>query len=62
MAKCTAGERYEAEVPDTLDLADRMGLAMTPSRARSRRSSGSNSLVSKPRALALMTLPGPMQT
>jgi|ETNmetMinimDraft_26_1059896.scaffolds.fasta_scaffold98981_1 hypothetical protein len=28
MVKCTAGERYEAEVPDTLDLADRMGLAI----------------------------------
>ena len=29
MAACTLGERYEAEVPDTLDLADRMGLAIT---------------------------------
>ena len=28
LAKCTRGERYEAEVPDTLDLADRMGLAI----------------------------------
>ena len=28
MASCTLGERYEAEVPDTLDLADRMGLAI----------------------------------
>ena len=28
MAKCTDGERYETEVPDTLDLADRMGLAI----------------------------------
>ncbi len=28
MTKCTAGERYEATVPDTLDLADRMGLAV----------------------------------
>ena len=27
-ARCTAGERYECEVPDTLDLADRMGLAI----------------------------------
>jgi hypothetical protein len=27
-AKCTVGERYEAYVPDTLDLADRMGLAV----------------------------------
>lgn len=26
IAKCTIGERYEAHVPDTLDLADRMGL------------------------------------
>ncbi len=26
--RCTAGERYEAMVPDTLDLADRMGLAI----------------------------------
>lgn len=25
---CTAGERYDAEAPDTLDLADRMGLAI----------------------------------
>ena len=28
MTKCTVGERYEAEVPDTLDLADRMALAV----------------------------------
>lgn len=28
IAKCTIGERYEAYVPDTLDLADRMGLAV----------------------------------
>ena len=28
MTKCTLGERYEAEVPDTLDLADRMNLAL----------------------------------
>ena len=26
--KCTAGQRYEAEVPDTLDLSDRMDLAI----------------------------------
>ena len=26
--KCTIGDRYEAEVPDTLDLADRMALAV----------------------------------
>ena len=28
MAHCILGERYEAQVPDTLDLADRMGLAI----------------------------------
>jgi len=28
IAKCTIGERYEADVPDTLDLANRMGLAV----------------------------------
>ena len=28
MEKCMAGERYEADVPDTLDLAERMGLAI----------------------------------
>ena len=28
IAKCTIGERYETDVPDTLDLADRMGLAV----------------------------------
>ena len=28
MEKCIAGERYEADVPDTLDLAERMGLAI----------------------------------
>ena len=28
MTECTAGERYEAGVPDTLDLAERMGLAI----------------------------------
>jgi len=28
ITKCTAGERYEADVPDTLDLAGRMGLAI----------------------------------
>ena len=28
MEKCVAGERYEADVPDTLDLADRMALAI----------------------------------
>ena len=28
MAKCVVGERYEAEAPDTLDLAHRMGLAV----------------------------------
>ena len=26
--KCTDGQRYEAEVPDTVDLADRMELAV----------------------------------
>ena len=30
MKKVVAGQRYEALVPDTLDLADRMGLAITP--------------------------------
>ena len=29
-AKCTNGDRYVSEVPDTLDLADRMGLAINP--------------------------------
>ena len=28
MEACTRGERYEADVPDTLDLADRMSLAI----------------------------------
>ena len=28
VAGCTSGERYEAEVPDSLDLAERMGLAI----------------------------------
>src|SRR5260221_5731308 len=28
MAKCLEGERYTADMPDTLDLADRMGLAV----------------------------------
>ena len=28
MSNCTVGERYQATVPDTLDLADRMGLAV----------------------------------
>ncbi|MBC8427737.1 glycoside hydrolase family 127 protein [bacterium] len=28
IAKCTIGERYKADVPDTLDLAGRMGLAV----------------------------------
>ena len=28
MANCVLGERHEAQVPDTLDLADRMGLAV----------------------------------
>jgi len=28
MGHCTKGQRYDAEVPDTLDLADRMGLAV----------------------------------
>ena len=28
MANCTVGSRYEADVPDTLDLAERMGLAV----------------------------------
>ena len=28
VAKCIIGERYEAHVPDTLDLADRMGLSI----------------------------------
>ncbi|MDP6439185.1 MAG: glycoside hydrolase family 127 protein [Candidatus Brocadiia bacterium] len=28
MERCTKGERYEADVPDTLDLADRMSLAI----------------------------------
>ena len=28
MRKCVDGERYEADVPDTLDLADRMALAI----------------------------------
>ncbi|MDP6106810.1 MAG: glycoside hydrolase family 127 protein [Candidatus Brocadiia bacterium] len=28
MDECTRGERYEADVPDTLDLADRMDLAI----------------------------------
>ena len=28
VANCTVGDRYEAAVPDTLDLADRMGLAV----------------------------------
>ena len=28
MSKCTVGERYEAQVPDTLDLASRMALAI----------------------------------
>ena len=27
-ASCIVGARYEARVPDTLDLADRMGLAI----------------------------------
>lgn len=27
-ARCTTGEHYEADVPDTLDLAGRMGLAV----------------------------------
>ena len=27
-AKCVLGDRYETQVPDTLDLADRMGLAI----------------------------------
>ena len=28
IAKCTVGERYEADVPNTLDIAGRMGLAV----------------------------------
>ena len=28
IAKCSVGERYEAQVPDTLDLAERMALAV----------------------------------
>ena len=28
VARCIMGERYEADVPDTLDLADRMGMAV----------------------------------
>ena len=28
IATCTVGERYEADVPDTLNLAHRMGLAV----------------------------------
>ena len=28
MARCSLGSRYEADVPDTLDLAERMGLAL----------------------------------
>lgn len=29
IAKCTVGFAEEADVPDTLDLANRMGLALT---------------------------------
>ena len=34
LAASVRGERYEASVPDTLDLADRMGLAVNVSMIR----------------------------